>query len=114
MRTAAPLLIRSSPIAIASVPVLQALELVVTWFPRANCPETRAETPLAITCSTAVDPMRRTFLASVRGTTFSAVVSMPPIPVPMMAPVSQSTVSESRAGRSSPASRQASRQERLA
>ena len=100
--------------AMASVPVLQALELVVTWLPSANCPESRAETPLAITCSTDVEPMRRTFPALVSGITFSAVVSIPPIPVPTIAPVSQSTVSESRGGRSSPAPRQASRQARLA
>ena len=49
--------------------MLQALEFVVTWLPRLSSPETRAETPLAITCSTAVLPRRRTFLASVSGTT---------------------------------------------
>ncbi len=43
------------------MPVLHALELVVTWLPSASRPETRAETPLAITCSTAVLPRRRTF-----------------------------------------------------
>ena len=52
---------RAAPSAIASVPVLHALELVVTWLPRASRPETRAEMPLAITCSTAVLPSRRTF-----------------------------------------------------
>ena len=61
-----------SPQTIASVPVLQALELVVTWLPSASRPETRAEMPLAITCSTTVLPRRRTFLASVSGTTLLA------------------------------------------
>ena len=100
--------------AIASVPVLQALELVVTWLPSASWPEMRAEMPLAITCSTQVEPMRRTFPALVRGTTFSAIVSMPPIPVPRIAPDRQSTSSESRAGIASPASCQASTAARLA
>ena len=52
MRSARPLRMRSTPSTIASVPVLHALELVVTWLPSASRPETRAETPLAITCST--------------------------------------------------------------
>ena len=92
----------------ASVPVLQALELVVTWFPRASSPESRAETPLAITCSTTVLPKRRTFLALTSGTMRSPIVSIPPIPVPKIVPVSQSTVSEPRSGRSRPASVHAS------
>ena len=52
---------RQAPSAIASVPVLHALELVVTWLPSARSPTTRAEMPLAITCSTAVLPRRATF-----------------------------------------------------
>jgi hypothetical protein len=73
----------------------------------------RAEIPLAITCSTEVDPIRRTLPALVKGTTFSAIVSMPPIPVPRIAPLRQSTSSDSRAGRSRPAFCQASIAERL-
>jgi hypothetical protein len=65
--------------------------------------------PLAITCSTAVLPRRRTFLASVSGTTFEPMVSMPPIPVPSTAPVSQFTSSDPAGGTVSPPSFQASR-----
>ena len=54
--------------------MLQADEFVVTWLPRASCPEIRAEIPDAITCSTLVEPIRRIFLSFVRGTTFSAIV----------------------------------------
>jgi len=108
MRRARPARIRWSPSMIASVPVLQALELVETWFPRASNPEIRAETPLAMICSTIVLPSRRTRPASTSGTSLSPVVSSPPIPVPMMAPVSQSTAEASRSGTSSPASVHAS------
>ena len=76
---------------IASVPVLQALEFAVTWLPRASSPETRAETPLPITCSTIVLPSRRTRPPSTIGTTRSPIVSIPPIPVPITAPASQNT-----------------------
>ena len=108
MRSARPLRMRSRPSTIASVPVLHALELVVTWFPSASRPATRAEMPLAITCSTAVLPSRRSLPPSVNGTTRSPIVSMPPIPVPRTAPVAQSTAPSSRGGRRSPASSQAS------
>ncbi len=64
--------------------------------------------PLAITCSTAVLPRRRTLPALVIGTTLVAIVSMPPMPVPSTAPVSQFTRSSSGAGTSSRASFQAS------
>ena len=37
---------RSMPITRASLPVLQALEFVVTWLPRASWPEMRAEMPV--------------------------------------------------------------------
>ena len=66
MRVASPLRMRSAPITTASAPVLHALELVVTWLPRARIPETRAETPLAITCSTAVLPRSIAWAAAVR------------------------------------------------
>ena len=93
---------------IASVPVLHALEFAVTWLPRASSPETRAETPLPMTCSTIVLPRRRTRPSSTMGTTRSPMVSMPPMPVPITAPVSQWTRSSSCKGRSKPASVQAS------
>jgi hypothetical protein len=64
MRDARPRRRRSAPSTSASVPVLHALELVVTWLPSASRPATRAETPLAITCSTAVLPRRRARPAS--------------------------------------------------
>ena len=54
----------------------------VTWLPRASRPLTRAETPLPITCSTIVEPRRRTLPASVIGTRRSPTVSRPPTPVP--------------------------------
>ena len=108
MRSARPERIRHRPSATASAPVAQALEFAVTWLPSASSPETRAETPLAITCSTAVLPRRRIFLAETIGTTRSAMVSMPPIPVPITAPLCQSTRSSPRSGRASPASCQAS------
>ena len=65
MRSARPWRIRAAPSTMASVPVLQALELEVTWLPRASRPLTRAEIPLPITCSTMVEPRRRTLPASV-------------------------------------------------
>jgi hypothetical protein len=53
-------------------------------------------------------PSRRTLPASVSGTTFAPIVSMPPIPVPITAPLSQSTASSPGFGRARPASRHAS------
>jgi hypothetical protein len=70
--------------------------------------ETRADTPLAITCSTAVLPRRRTLPASVTGPTLAPIVSMPPIPVPITAPLSQSTRHRRVRDARGPASRQAS------
>ena len=43
----------------ASAPVLQALELLVTWLPSATLPQSLPETPLAMTCSTPVAPLPR-------------------------------------------------------
>ena len=92
----------------ASVPVLQALELVLTWLPRPSLPAMRALLPLDMICSTMVLPSRFTRPAWVRGARVSAIVSMPPMPVPMIAPVSQSGSPPSSPGRSIPASVQAS------
>ena len=91
----------------ASVPVLHALEFVVTWLPSPSSPAMRALLPLHIVCSTMVLPRRATLPASVRGTSFSAVVSIPPHDVPMIPPLSQSTSSASGATRGRPASVQA-------
>ena len=88
--------------------MLHALLFEVTWLPRASRPLTRAETPLPITCSTIVEPRRRTLPASVIGTSRSPTVSRPPTPVPITAPASQYTRSSAGAGRSKPASTQAS------
>jgi hypothetical protein len=93
---------------IASLPVLQADELDVTWFPRASRPAIRALVPLFITCSTIRLPRRRTLPSLTMGTTVRAMVSMPPIPQPTIAPVSQSTRSSPVSGKSNPASRHAS------
>ena len=108
MRFARPARMRSRPMMTASVPLLHALELLVTWLPSAKRPAIRADTPLPITCSTTVLPSRRTRPESVSGTTLSPTVSSPPTPVPMIAPQSQSTWSSSSFGRAKPASRQAS------
>ncbi len=92
----------------ASVPVVHALLLVVTWPPSARSPPTQALTELAIVCSTEVLPIRRTLPSFTFGTTHSPTVSTPPMPVPMMAPLSQSTSSEPGSGTMKPASRQQS------
>src|SRR5450759_5971600 len=92
----------------ASVPVVQALLLVVTCPPSARKPPTHALTELAIVCSTAALPRRRTLPSFTRGPTHSPTVSTPPIPVPMIAPVSQSTSSLPASGTANPASRQQS------
>ena len=68
----------------------------------------RAVFPLDMICSTIVLPRRLTLPASVRGASFSAMVSMPPMPVPMMAPVSQSATYRAASGLTKPASRYAS------
>ena len=51
----------------------------VAWWPG----------PLAMIFSTMVEPSRRIFAESVSGTSDSPIVSMPPMPVPITAPVSQ-------------------------
>ena len=107
-RTARPSRILWNASTTASVPVVHALLLVVTWPPSARKPPTHALTELAIVCSTDVLPRRRTFPSFTRGTTYSPTVSTPPIPVPMIAPVSQSTSPPPGSGRSNPASRQQS------
>jgi hypothetical protein len=63
---------------------------------------------LFMTIWTMVLPMRRIWCSFTFGTTWPAMVSMPPIPEPMMAPVFQSTSVLSGFGTESPASRQAS------
>jgi len=68
----------------------------------------RALVPLFITCSTIRLPMRRTLPSLTMGTTVRAMVSIPPMPEPIITPVSQSTSSPSPSGTSKPASRQAS------
>jgi hypothetical protein len=88
--------------------VVQALLLVVTWPPSASIPPTQALTALAMVCSIVVLPRRRTLPSLTRGTTHSPTVSTPPTPVPMMAPVSQSTSSDPASGTAKPASRQQS------
>src|ERR1019366_8371164 len=92
----------------ASVPVTQALEFVVTRFPRASSPPSRAVLALHCVCSGIVLPSRPTRPASVHGTSFWATVSMPPNTVPMIAPLSQSTSSTSCAVLGRPASVHAS------
>jgi hypothetical protein len=111
MRRARPLRMRQTASAMASVPVLQADELEVTWLPRPSRPQILALTLLAITCSTTRLPMRRTLPLLIMGTTLPAMVSMSLTPVPMTAPVSQIASADSRvasSGRSKPASGQAS------
>ncbi len=108
MRFASPLRMRSMESMIASFPVLQADELDVTWLPRASNPAILALVELFMTIWTMVLPMRRIWFALTFGTTSPAMVSMPPIPEPMMAPVSQLTSVLSGFGTVKPASRQAS------
>src|SRR5215472_17503260 len=107
IRFARPSRIRMKASTTASLPVLHALELVDTWFPRASKPATRALLPLMKDCSIEL-PRRRTLPALTSGTTFSARTSTAPHPVPMIAPLSQSTSSDSGEGRANPASVQAS------
>src|SRR5579872_2528088 len=78
IRLARPSRIRKKASTTASVPVLHALELVETRLPRPSSPPIRALLPLHIDCSATVLPMRATLRASVRGTSLSATVSMPP------------------------------------
>jgi len=103
IRLASPDRILQAASMIASVPVLQADEFEVTWFPNPSKPAIFALMPLLITRSTTWDPRRRTFPALTAGTTVVAMVSIPQMPHPKMVPEFQSAGSSSL-GISNPAS----------
>src|SRR5215472_6162843 len=106
-RSLRPSRIIQKALVIASVPVEQALLLVVTCPPKPKSPPTHALAQLDIALSAALLPSRRTRPAFVSGTTNSPMVSMPPSEVPMTAAVRQST-GESGLGMENPASCQQS------
>ncbi len=82
----------------ASVPVLQAEEFVVVWPPSPRNLPTATDTELSMILGTMSVPIGRTPIpgswsgaAASTGPSSSHIVSMPPMPQPMMAPVVQST-----------------------